>query len=201
MEEMDLIQKFGFSEMYEWDKLPEPQFRLGRFVTFSEENPDKIKPVSKADEFILGVSTVNSVCDSDNPNEWKYKNLCNEYGDMYLTKERLAVGTKVYDQINEINFIKTYPWEHFVTLTNKSFNKDAKYIKRTNRQEWIRVNLIGKAIVFDDGTCEPGKWCVPYTGKLKEFQGSAVPAPEKTKQKKFYVLSRISEKTILILNK
>lgn len=200
-EDNQFIQKFGYSEMYEWDTLPIPQFRLGRFVTFSSKNPEKIVPVSKASDYILGITTVNSICDSDNPSEWKYKNITNEYGDMYLTKERLAVGQKVYDQVNEINFIKTYPWEHYVPIQNKYFDETKQYIKRINREEWIRVNLIGKAVVFDDGTCKAGEWCIPYTGKMKELQGSAIPAPEKTKMQKFYVISRVSEKTILILNK
>ena len=201
MNENDFIQKFGYSEMYEWAQIPPQQYRLGRFVTFSAENPDKIVPVSKTTDVVFGVTTVNSVVDSDDPVEWKYKNICNEYGDMYLQKERLAVGTKVYDQVNEINFIRTYPWEHYIPVQNKYFDPEKKYVKRTNREEWIRVNLIGKAVVFDDGTCKAGEWCVPYTGKMKELQGSAIPAPEKTKQQKFYVLGRVSEKTILILNK
>lgn len=196
----DLIQKFGYSEMYEWAELPTPEFRLGRFVTFDKNNVNKIRPVSDKNDFIIGVTTVNSVTDSDNPDSWKYKNVCNEYGDMYLIKERLAVGEKVYDQINEINFIKTRPWEHYVPIQNKYFNKDVQYIKRTNRQEWIRVNLIGKCVVFDDGQCNSGQWCMPYSGKIKELQGSAIPYDGKS-ENKFYVLERISDKTILILNK
>lgn len=196
----NLIQKFGYSEMYEWDETPLPEFRLGRFVTFSTNNPDKIRPVSSADQFIVGITTVNSVSDSDDPDEWKYKNICNEYGDLYLTKERLAVGEKVYDQLNEMNFIKTYPWEHYVTINNERFNPQAKYVKRSNRPEWIRVNLVGKAIVLDNGECRGGDWCMPYTGKIKELQGSAVPATADVKNK-FYVLGRLSEKTILVLNK
>ena len=196
----DLIQKFGYSEMYEWAELPTPEFRLGRFVTFDKTHVNKIKPVSDKNDFIVGVTTVNSVTDSDNPNSWKYKNVCNEYGDMYLVKERLAVGEKVYDQINEINFIKTRPWEHYVPIQNKYFNKDVQYVKRTNRQEWIRVNLVGKCVVFDDGQCTPGQWCMPYSGKIKELQGSAIPYDGKC-ENKFYVLERISDKTILILNK
>ena len=201
MNENDFIQKFGYSEMYEWETIPPQQYRLGRFVTFSTTSPEKIVPVSKATDIVFGVTTVNSVTDSDNPNEWKYKNICNEYGDMYLQNLRLAVGAKVYDQVNEINFIKTYPWEHYVPVQNKFFDEKKQYVKRTNREEWIRVNLIGKCVVFDDGSCKPGEWCVPYTGKMKELQGSAVPAPEKTKQQKFYVLGRVSDKTIIILNK
>jgi len=197
----DFIQRFGYSEMYEWAKLPLQEHRLGRFVTLSKDSPDKIVPVSKTTDYVLGVTTVNSLIDSDDPSDWKYKNICNEYGDLYLTNEKLAVGTKVYDQVNEMNFIKTYPWEHYVPIENKYFDKSKKYIKRSNREEWIRVNLLGKAIVFDDGTCKAGEWCIPYSGKIKELQGSAIPAPDKTKQQKFYVLGRISDKTILILNK
>ena len=196
----DLIQKFGYSEMYEWAEVPNQNNKLGRFVTFSDVNPDKIVGVSKDNQYVLGVTTVNAVVESDNPDEWKYKNLCNEYGDLYLRKEKLAVGEKVYDQLNEINYIQTRPWEHFITIDNKYYDKNAKYIKRTNRIEWTRVNIIGKCIVYDEGKCEPGTWCTTYKGKLKEKFGMAVPATEKSKNK-WYVLERLSEKTILIFFK
>lgn len=196
----DLIQKFGYSEMYEWEEVPDNKNRLGRFVTFSTQYPDRIVAVNKDSQYILGVTTVNSVIDSDNPNEWKYKNLCNEYGDLYLKKEKLAVGQKIYDQLNEMNYIQTRPWEHFITIDNKYYKPDAKYVKRTSRAEWIRVNLLGKVIVEDNGKCEAGSWCTPYTGKLKERFGTAVPATEKSKNK-FYVLERLSSNTILIINK
>lgn len=195
-----MIQDFGYSEMYEWYEVPQPAFRLGRFVTFSKNDSTKIVPVSKEDQFIIGVSTINSAFDSDDPDEWKYKNMCNEYGDLYLTEEKLAVGTKTYDQLNEMNFIRTYPWKHLVKIENKLYDKTKKYVKRSNREEWVRVNLMGKVIVFDDGKCKPGEWCKPYTGKMKELQGSAVPANENDKQK-FYVMCRLSAKTIVILNK
>lgn len=194
----DIIQKFGYSEMYEWEEVPES--RLGKFVTFSKDTPDKIILVSSETQPILGVSTVNSIIDSDNPDEWKYKSLCNEYGDLYLRKEKLAVGQKVYDQLNEINYIQTRPWEHFITIDNKYYNPEAKYVKRTNRIEWIRVNLMGKVIVEDNGKCIAGQYCTPYTGKMKKKFGTAVPATEKSKNK-FYVLERLSDNTILILNK
>jgi hypothetical protein len=196
----DLIQKFGFSEMYEWYEIPEPQFRLGRFVTFSKKVPNRIVPVSKADQNILGVTTVNTVLDSDDPENWKYKNMCNEFGDLYLRKERLAVGQKVYDQYTEMNYIQTRKWEHFIPIPNQYFDEKKQYVKRTNRSEWIRVNLMGKCIVEDDGNCKAGEYCMPYTGKVKPRQGTAIPATEDAKQK-FYVLERVSEKTIMILNK
>ena len=196
----DLIQKFGYSEMYEWDEIPTNETKLGRFVTFSKNNPSKIVKVNKDNQQVIGVTTVNSVLDSDNPEEWKYKNLCNEYGDLYLKKEKLVVGEKIYDQLNEINYIKTRPWEHFITIDNQYYNKDQKYIKRTNRAEWIRVTLMGKTIVYDGGKCTPGQYCTPYNGKIKEDFGIAVPATEKSVNK-YYVLERLSENTILIFYK
>lgn len=196
----DLIQKFGYSEMYEWNEIPLNDSKLGRFVTFSKEDSTKITKVNKEDQYVIGVTTVNSVIDSDNPDEWKYKNICNEYGDLYLQKEKLAVGEKVYDQLNEINYIRTRPWEHFITIDNKYYDKNAKYVKRTNRAEWIRVTLLGKTIVYDRGKCTLGEYCTPYTGKIKEDFGMAVPANENSTNK-YYVIDRLSENTILILFK
>jgi len=199
MEEIN-IQKFGYTEMYEWANIPEHNNRLGRFVTFDKKQPNKIT-YAKNDDFILGVSTVCAQDTSDDPNEWKYSYLCNEYGDLYLQKEKLAVGTKQYDQYLEMNYIRTYPWEHYIKINNKYLDKEKEYVKRSNRIEWIRVNLIGKVIVRDNGKCKPGEFCTVYSGKLKEFYGTAIPATDKCKNKKFYVLERLSDNTILILNK
>ena len=195
------IQEFGYTEMYEWSKVINNEEKLGKFVTFDKEVPGKIT-FAHDNDYILGISTVCAVDTSDDPDEWKYSYLCNEYGDLYLKKERLAVGTKLYDQYSEMNYIKTYPWEHYIKIENKYLDKDKKYIKRSNRPEWIRVNLIGKVIVKDNGECKPGEFCTIYSGKLKELWGTAVPYdPKKTKNKSFYVLDRLSDNTILILNK
>lgn len=195
----NLIQKFGYSELYEWSLVPNKEDKIGRFVTFDPEYPGKIKLCENSDN-ILGVTTVNSVIESDNPEIWHKENLSNEYGDIYLQKERLAVGEKVYDQFLEMSYIKTKPWEHFIPIKNPKFDQNKKYFKRTNRQEWVMVNLLGKVIVKDDGTCVPGEYCTLVNSKLKNKQGTVTKAsPNDTV--KFYVLSRISKETILILNK
>jgi len=196
------IQPFGYTEMYEWDNPPEHKNRLGRLVTFSKDMPDKIC-YAKGDDFILGVTTVCAVDTSDDPDEWKYSYLCNEYGDLYMKKERLAVGTKQYDQHLEINYIRTYPWEHFIKIESPHLDKEKKYVKRSSRQEWVRVCLTGKTIALDNGKCKPGDWCCAYSGKVKDMYGTVVPWNQKTMKdkKKFYVLNRLSENTIMILVK
>lgn len=194
------IQGFGYAEMYEWSEVPDHKNRLGKFVTFDKKNPKMITFAHNDDE-ILGVSTVCAEVTSDDPDEWKYAYICNEFGDLYLKKERLAVGAKQYDQYMEMNYIKTYPWEHYIKIENKYYDKEKKYAKRSNRAEWVRVNLIGKTIVKDNGKCTPGSYCTVYSGKIKDLFGTAVPFTAKSKNKKFYVIDRLSENTILILNK
>lgn len=194
----DFIQKFGYTEMYEWKDHSTVANRLGIFVQFDKETPYKIVPYE--DGYLVGVSTINALTVSDNPDQWKYANLCNEVGDIYLRKEKLAVGQKVYDEVLELNYIVTRPWEHFVTVPNDNYDKKKKYIPRTGRIEWAKVNLIGKCIVRDNGECKPGEFCQPYDGRLKQKFGTAIPAKEDSKNK-FYVLQRLTDTTILILFK
>lgn len=195
----DLILRFGYSELYEWAVTPENTSRIGKFVQFDEHEPNKIR-LCKDKKNIIGVTTINTVVDSDNPEHWHAKNLFNEYGDIYLQKERLAIGQKVYDQQEEFAFIKTQPYEQLIPITNPDYDDNKKYVKRTNREEWVRVNLMGKVIVEDDGTCVPGEYCTPYVGKMKQKQGTVTHCDAKEKIK-YYVIQRVSDKTVIILNK
>lgn len=196
----NLIQKFGFCEMYEWST--DYNQKLGLFVTFDENSTDKIAPYGEnPGAEIIGVSSINSVIESNNPSFWPNSYLCNEYGDLYLQKERLSVGQKVYDQVLEFNYIQTRPWEHYIPIANKALDPEKQYIPRTSRQEWVRVTLLGRAIVKDNGKCEPGKYCAPYSGKMKKDFGMAVPVEESTSSQKYYVLRRMSEHSIEILMK
>ena len=201
MQEYIKIQQFGFSEMYEWYNLPNNELRFAKFVTFSKEDPTKIELYGKsADDKILGITTINSIIDSDDPDEWKFKYMITDVGDILLQKEKLAVGTKQYDENLELAYIRTYPWEHLIKIQNKGFDATKDYVKRSNREEWIRVNLLGKCIVRDNGKCVPGGYCTPYVGKLKDQYGFAVPAKD-TDTNKYYVMGRISDNAILIVNK
>ena len=102
MSEEFLSNKFGYSEMYEWSQIPTHGYKLGRFVQFDPEYPTKIKLCADTNN-IVGVTTVNATIVSDDPDEWFFKNAYNEYGDIYLKKEVLAVGGMEYDQKNEIS--------------------------------------------------------------------------------------------------
>lgn len=192
-------RKVGYTEMYEWIDIPEQLY--GLFVQFSKKEPNKIEPFHDEDGVLLGVSTVAATDISDDPDVWDNAYMFNEYGDFYLKKERLAVGIKQYDQHQEFSFISTQPWEHFINVPNPDYDEKRKYTKRSLRNEWAKVNLIGKVIVkCPDVECKAGTFCTPYIGKKKKLAGSAVPYKEGDKYK-FYILERLSDETVLIVNK
>lgn len=196
MNQNESINQVGYSEMYEWKEIPTTLF--GLFVQFTDDEPDMIEPFHGG--HLAGVSTIQSTITSDDPDEWKYAKMCNEVGDKFLKTERLAVGIKQYDQNLEFSYISTQPWEHLVSVPNKQFDPNLKYVKRSSRKEWVRVHLLGKVIVRDNGKCEPGKYCTPYVGKKKANWGIAVPAKENDANR-YYVLRRLTDNTIEIVYK
>lgn len=200
MQDNEYINPVGYSEMYEWAEIP-AESPYGLFVTFSSENPDKIEPVkSCSDEHILGVTTIQTAHTSDDPNNWKYAYMCNEVGDKFLKNDKIAIGVKEYDQIEEFSYIHTRPYNHYVQVPTQYYDPNQEYVKRSNRKEWVRVNLIGKVIVRDNGKCKPGEYCQPNsTGKSKKQRGYAVPADMNVHGWKFYVTQRITENTIEIV--
>ena len=79
-------------------------------------------------------------------------------------------------------------------LINESYDKQLTYKNRSDRNEWVRVNLIGKCIVEDNGGCKSCQWCT--VGK----NGIAIPCNDFS-QNKYYVIDRISDNTIMIFFK
>lgn len=190
-----LMNKFGYSEMYEWSEL----FKFdivpyGRFVTFDSNEPGKIKIANNYDN-IIGVTTINSVITSDDPEEWQGKYLCNEFGDIYLQEKEQASAVNAYDDINEMPYVATFKDTVIVPVINKEYDKTLEYKKRSNRQEWIRVNLLGKCIVVDNGECQPGKYCT-----VAKDDGTAIPC-NTIEPKKYYVIDRLTDNTIMIFFK
>ena len=188
----NLINKFGYSEMYEWSELFKYNIvPFGRFVTFVDNEIGKIK-LANENDFIIGVTTINSAYTSDDPEEWQGKYLSNEYGDILIKK-----SSESENATNNIYGINVTP------LINESYDKQLAYKKRSDRTEWVRVNLIGKCIVEDNGECKPCQWCtagkngiaIPYIDFSQNSQNS------QNSQSKYYVIGRISDNTIMIFFK
>lgn len=186
----NLMNKFGYSEMYEWSELFKYDIiPYGRFVMFDPKSPCKIILADSKDN-VIGVTTINTTIVSDNPTEWQGKYLCNEYGDIYLKKRDVAVAQNNYDDINELNYIGTIKKTEVVPVINNNYDPNKQYVKRSDRNEWAAVNILGKCIVVDDGSCEAGGKCTVTS------EGKATKANDG-----YYVIGRLSENTIMIFFK
>lgn len=203
MNESPNIQQIGFSEMYEWQTNPDRYIdRFGLFVQFNKENPNKIEPYNGGE--MVGVTTICGSVVSDLGNEWCGKYKIKDNGEYEFEIKTLAVGVKEYDQNLEMPFIRTQKYDVQKKIESEEFDEKLDYQPRICRATWVMVNLIGKCVVYDDGTCESGDYCVPFTSDDKlNFRklGTAIKYDE-TKHKgmkKYYVLKRLSKNTIQIL--
>lgn len=190
------VQPFGYAEMFEWKNMPDNlRDRAGLFVQFSESEPDKIEKWHGGT--ICGVTTSCFAVLSDNPAEWPGSYKTTPSGGYIYEKKDIAVGNKVYDQNNEMNIMRTYPYTVYKKVKSDNYNEAARYVPRANRPEWQAVTVRGKCIVYDDGTCEAGGWCKPYfTG---DFDKAGIATAGIDGDTKYYVLRRLTENTILVL--
>jgi hypothetical protein len=194
----NLMNKFGYSEMYEWSEL----FKFdivpyGRFVAFDNNEPGKIR-LGHVSDYIIGVTTINTVCTSDNPEEWQGKYLCNEYGDCLLQEKDKATAINAYDDVEEFPYIATIKEKEIVPVINDEYDSSKEYKKRTDRLEWIRVNLIGKCIVVDNGECQPGKFCTVGENGIAKPTDISRGMPYVNK---WHVIDRLTDNTIMIFFK
>jgi len=196
-----LMNKFGYSEMYEWSELFKFDIvPFGRFVTFDRNSNGKIRLAHPAD-YIIGVTTINSTITSDDPEEWQGKYICNEFGDCLLQEKEKATAINAYDDIEEIPYIATIKDTEVIPVINDCFNKNLEYKKRSERQEWIRVNLLGKCIVVDNGECQPGKFCTIDNNGTAKPSDPMILSHGMPYVNNWYVLDRLTENTIMIFFK
>ena len=52
----------------------------------------------------------------------------------------VAHAENAYDDIEEFKYITTIANKEVVPVINEEYDKDKPYIKRSNRNEWIRVH-------------------------------------------------------------
>lgn len=192
----NLVHKFGYAEMYEWAN-PEMIY-VGRFVQFN--GTDKIELCNDPYQ-VIGVTTVNRVALSDNPDEWPNKFMGNEFGDTYVQNKHVARAEKFKDEQDNFEFIRTFESFESNPLISENYDQSlSPYVSRLYRPEWQQVTILGKCIVEDDGTLQPGMYCTVYDGEDQSKFGIAIKA-HRDSQIKYYVISRYSEKTCLILFK
>ena len=98
-------------------------------------------------------------------------------GEALYKAEKTAVRNLVIEEYTE-----TQP------VLNPEWNAEQEYIPRKDRPEWAAVGVLGKLIVYDDGTLQSGDICRCGNG------GKAV----KSIENGYTVLKRISDDKVLI---
>ena len=191
-----LIQHFGFAEMYEW-KTPQND-RFGYLVELDTEIPNKIIK-AKNPKNVIGVASISYATLSDNPTIWPKSYHRDPAGDTYMIQKTIARGVKQYDHLEEFAFISTSKDKIYAPKEYIKYDKDRQYVQRVDRSEWSPVTLLGKAIVYDYGTCTD-LYCQLYNGDEEDKFGTVVPVYDESLPK-YRILNRYAPKTLVILCK
>lgn len=169
-----------YAEFFEWeDGNKSAEDRVGYFVKLSGDK------ISKCDDFDtpLGiVSATPAIIGDSGELHWKNKFLTDDFGRLQYHEVTIPEEKDEEGNIIEEEHIEVQP------VINPEWNSEEKYVPRKERPEWSAVGVLGKLIVYDDGTLKAGDKCRPGNG------GIAV----KSIENGYQVLKRISQDKVLI---
>ena len=174
-----------YAEMFEWsDGNIDGEERIGYFVAF-DKGSEKIRKANGSDKHILGiVSCTMAILGDTYDEEWKHKYLRDKWGRIqYEIKEMGEEYDKKGSLVRE-KYLTEAP------ILNPDYNEKNEYIPRQQRKEWDAIGLLGKLLVYDDGTCEVGEYCMPNDDGIATKSDTG-----------YYVMSRESENIIKVLFK
>ncbi|MCI8363385.1 MAG: hypothetical protein HFG34_00295 [Eubacterium sp.] len=178
-----------YAEYFEWsDGNPDGEDRVGLFVTFDEQNPEKIRIASPGD-YILGIVSgyPNTIGNGDE--DWRGRYVLDEFG-------RYLEETYEYEEIwQDKDGVKhTESKEGIRYKENPEYDPDELYIPREERPEWSAIGMVGVLSVYDDGTCQVNGYC-----RCGE-DGTATLAEERTFDT-YRVIHRINDNIIKVVIK
>lgn len=182
-----------YAELFEWSDLNlDKEDRIGFFVTF-EKGTQKIRKANASDKYILGVVSVNAAILGDNfDEEWKDKYIRDKWGRIVYQNVIIPMKTITVNHadgskeeiIVESERIEKQP------IINPNYQSNKNYIPREERPEWSPIGLLGKLLVYDDGTCEVGGYCKPNNDGIATNSEDG-----------YYVMERTNENIIKIMFK
>ncbi|MNI36705.1 hypothetical protein D3C73_907660 [compost metagenome] len=77
-------------------------------------------------------------------------------GNLYLDGTVISPAAADYAEMFE-----TADGQAIEPVLNPDWNASLEYIPRNERDEWVAVGIVGKLLVRDDGSCQPGGYCTP----------------------------------------
>lgn len=178
-----------YAEYFEWaDGNSNGEDRVGLFVTFDEQDPEKIKTASPGD-YILGIVSGHPNTIGNGDEDWRGRYVLDEFG-------RYIRETYEYEEIwqdkDGTKHVETR--EGIRYKENPDYDPDELYIPREERPEWSAIGMVGVLSVYDDGTCQVNGYCRCGDG------GIATLAEERTFDT-YRVIQRISDNIIKVVIK
>lgn len=169
-----------YAEFFEWaDGNPNAEDRTGYFVKLEG---DKIVKCDNFDNPLGIVSATPAIVGDSGEMHWQGKYVTDDFGRVQYHD---VVVPAEYDEDGNIlieEHIESQP------VLNPEWNAETKYIPRKDRPEWSTVGVLGKLVVYDDGSLQSGDICRVGEG------GIAV----KSIENGYPVLKRIAEDKVLI---
>lgn len=148
-----------YAEYFEWaDENQDKEDRVGYFVTFDENNPEKIR-IANEDDYILGiVSGIPSVI-GNGDEDWKKRYILDDFGryieETFEYEEKVIIGHKKDGEPITETVTKTgTKWKE-----NPEYDNTIEYIPRDERAEWSAIGMLGVLSVYEDGTCQVNGYC------------------------------------------
>lgn len=178
-----------YAEYFEWaDGNPGGVDRVGLFVTFDEQEPEKIKIASPGD-YILGIVSGHPNTIGNGDEDWRGRYVLDDFG-------RYIEETYEYQEIwQDKDGVKHKETKEGIRYKeNPDYNPDELYIPREERPEWSAIGMVGVLSVYDDGTCQVNGYC-----RCGE-NGIAALAEERTFDT-YRVIQRISNNIIKVVIK
>lgn len=169
-----------YAEYFEWlDGNPEAEDRAGYFVKLEGE---KIVKCGEFDKPLGIVSAMPAIIGDSGEMHWKGKFATDDFG--RIQYHDVVIPAEYDDEYNLIveEHIERQP------ILNPEWDSSEEYVPRKERPEWSPIGVLGKLVVFDDGTLKSGDICRPGAN------GIAV----KSIENGYPVLKRVAEDKVLI---
>ena len=140
-----------YAEYFEWaDGNPNNEDRVGYFVKLKD---GKIVLCNDFDTPLGIVSATPAIIGDSGEMHWQGKFLTDDFG--RIQYHDVTVPAEIDEDGNIVTeeHIETQP------ILNPKWNPNLEYIPRKDRAEWSAVGVLGKLIVYDDGTLKSGDIC------------------------------------------
>ena len=181
-----------YAEYFEWsDGNPNNEDRVGYFVTFDNDNPEKIKLANSSDNYILGIVSGMPSIIGNGDEDWKKRYILDDFG-RYIKEEfeyEIEEPTEELDEEGNIIF-NTVKKTGTKWKENPDYDNTKEYTPRDQRQEWSAIGMLGVLSVYDDGTCEVNGFCKVSDG------GIATKSEDKND---YRVISRLKDNIVRVI--